>query len=68
MRKLYRSRTERRIAGLCGGISEFYDLDPNLVRLCAVLLAVLTGGIPLLITYLAGWAIVPYSDEPKGPS
>jgi phage shock protein C len=64
MRKLYRSRNEKKIAGICGGISRLYDLDPNLVRLCAVLLCLLTGVIPLIITYMVGWAIVPYAEEP----
>lgn len=33
MKKLYRSRRERMICGVCGGIAEYFDLDPSLVRL-----------------------------------
>ena len=32
MKKLYRSRRERMICGVCGGIAEYFDLDPSLVR------------------------------------
>ena len=38
MKTLYRSRTSRYISGVCGGIGEYFNIDPNLVRLGAVLL------------------------------
>ena len=43
-RKLYRSRTDRRIAGVCGGLAAYFNIDPTLVRLLAVLGLVLVGG------------------------
>ncbi|MFC1893333.1 PspC domain-containing protein [Chloroflexota bacterium] len=36
-RKLYRSRTERRIWGVCGGLAEYFDVDPTIVRVIAVM-------------------------------
>ena len=64
-----RSRDDRWIAGVCGGIAARTGLDPNLVRVLAVLLAVF-GHLVGLIAYLAAWALVPEErtevDEP-GP-
>lgn len=50
-RKLYRSQTERMIGGVCGGLAEFLDLDPTLVRLGFVALALL-GGHGLLLYFI----------------
>jgi phage shock protein C len=62
MKRIYRSQTDKKVAGIFGGVAEVYDLDPSLVRLLAVFAGVVTGFVPLLITYLVGWAILP-----KGP-
>jgi len=59
-KRLYRSRRERMIAGVCGGIGEYVGLDPTLVRLLFVLLAI-TGGSGLLV-YLIMMVIIP--EEP----
>jgi len=42
-KRLYRSRTDRMIAGVCGGIADYFGIDPTLVRVAAVLLAVANG-------------------------
>ena len=59
MKKLYISKTEKKIFGVCGGIGETYDIDPTLVRLVAVFLCIATAIIPVVLTYLAAWIIVP---------
>ena len=59
MRKLYLSKKDSKIFGVCGGIGETYDIDPTLVRLIAVFLCLASWIIPLLLTYLAAWIIVP---------
>ena len=59
MRKLYLSGKHKKIFGVCGGIGETYDIDPTLVRLIVVFLCIATGVVPLLLTYLAAWIIVP---------
>ena len=61
-KRIYRSRTDRQLAGLCGGIGSYADLDPVLVRLVVVAATCLTGFIPGIVAYLFGWIIVP--DEP----
>lgn len=59
MKKLYRSKRNRIIAGVCGGIGEYLDVDPTLVRLLWVLLSFQGIGI---IVYVIAWVIVP--EEP----
>jgi len=59
MRKLYISKTENKIFGVCGGIGETYDIDPTLVRLAMVFLCFATAILPVLLTYLTAWIIVP---------
>jgi phage shock protein C len=65
-RKLYRSRNDSRIAGVCGGLGEYLDIDPTLVRLIFVLLA-LTGGHGVLL-YIILWLIVPYPAQTLVPA
>jgi phage shock protein C len=59
-RKLYRSRDDRIISGVCGGLGEFFGIDPTLIRIIFILLLIF-GGSGLII-YLVMWLIVP--DEP----
>jgi len=56
-RKLYRSKSNRQVAGVCGGLAEYFNLDPTLIRVLFVILAVLGGSGVIL--YLAMWIIVP---------
>ena len=56
-RKLYRSKTNRRLGGVCGGLAQYFNLDVTLIRVLFVLLAVLGGSG--LILYVAMWIIVP---------
>ena len=59
MRKLYLSREDSKIFGVCGGIGQTYDIDPTLVRLAVVFLCFASGILPLLLTYIIAWVIVP---------
>jgi len=59
MKKLYRSKKNRLIAGVCGGIGEYLDVDPTLIRLLWVLLSLEGIGIP---GYIIAWIIIP--EEP----
>ena len=58
MKKLYRSQTDRKIAGICGGLGEIYGLDSNLIRIVFVFVALITHVIPLVVTYLIAWLIL----------
>ena len=59
MKKLYLSRKDSMIFGVCGGIGESYNIDPTLVRLAMVFLCLASGILPLVLTYIIAWAIVP---------
>jgi phage shock protein C len=56
-RKLYRSKTNRQLAGVCGGLAEHFNLDATLIRVLFVVLAVLGGSG--LVLYVAMWIIIP---------
>jgi len=56
--KLRRSQTNRVIAGVCGGLGEFFGINAFWFRL-AFLIALVPGGIPGLLIYLLCWIIVP---------
>lgn len=58
-RKLTRSRSDRKIGGICGGLGQFFRVDPTLLRLGLVFLCLLTGIVPLALAYLVGWVIIP---------
>jgi phage shock protein C len=60
-KRLYRSRKDYMIAGVCGGIDEYFDVDSTLVRLLAVLV-VLLGGAGIIV-YLIAWIIIPKNPE-----
>ncbi len=64
-KRLYRSQTERMIAGVCGGLAEYFDVDPVFMRLAFVLLAFLTGVGFLLYPLL--WIIMPEQDSLDRP-
>ena len=59
MKKLYRSVENKKIAGICGGIAEVYSIDPSLLRLAFVFVCLATGMVPLVVTYVVGWIVVP---------
>jgi phage shock protein PspC (stress-responsive transcriptional regulator) len=56
-RKLHRSHTNRLVAGVCGGLGEYFNIDATLIRVLFVVFTVF-GGAGLII-YLAMWIIVP---------
>lgn len=61
MRRLYRSHTNRILAGVCGGLGKYFNLDPVLIRLIWLIL-ILFGGIGLVL-YVIGWLIIPAEED-----
>jgi len=59
MKRVYRSRTDKKIFGVCGGIGEAYNLDPNVIRIVVVFLALATGLLPMVITYVVARFLMP---------
>jgi phage shock protein PspC (stress-responsive transcriptional regulator) len=60
MDKLYRSKKNRIIAGVCGGISEYFNVDPTLIRLLWLLISIMGGSG--VLAYIIAWIIIP--EEP----
>lgn len=63
-KRLYRSRTDRKIGGVCGGIAQYFNIDPTFIRIVWVVL-ILGAGVGLL-AYLICWIVIPL--EPAGTS
>ncbi|HEY3362273.1 MAG TPA: PspC domain-containing protein, partial [Methanosarcina sp.] len=61
MNKLYRSKKNKIIAGICGGIGEYFKVDPTLIRLLWVLISVMGMGSGV-VAYIIAWIIIP--EEP----
>jgi phage shock protein C len=58
-RPLRRSRTDRMIAGVCGGLAHHFGLDVSLVRVLYVLLSILSVGFPGTLVYIILWIVIP---------
>ena len=67
-RRFLRSRTNRVLAGVCGGIAEYYGSDATAVRLLTVLIAVFTGIFPLLFLYLIAAVLIPDRVDGTAPT
>ena len=59
-KRLYRSRAERMIGGVCGGLAEYFDVDPVLIRV--IFVAITLGGGFGVIAYIILWIVVPQED------
>jgi phage shock protein C len=67
-RKLMRSRAERKIAGVCAGFAEYFDLDVTVVRVVWLIVALFGGGG--ILAYIIAWIVMPEEPEyvPVAPS
>jgi len=69
MKKLYRSKDNKVVAGILGGIGEYFNIDPVVIRLLFIFLAFATGVFPFLVAYLVALFVVPkrpaHSDAVK---
>ncbi len=59
---LRRSRSNRTVAGVVGGLAEYFDIDPTLARALFVIGSIVSAAFPGLIVYVALWVIIP--EEP----
>jgi len=60
-KKLYRSKKDSVIAGVCGGIAEYFELDSTLIRLLFILIVFLGGAG--VVAYIIAWIIIPPNPE-----
>lgn len=63
MKKLYRSEDNKILGGVLGGVAEYYTIDPVIIRLLAVLIAVVTGIVPFALVYLLGVIAIPKQNQ-----
>lgn len=61
MKKLYKSRNDKMICGVCGGLAKYLEMDPTVVRLITVVLGLAVGGG--IIAYIIAAVIMPFEDE-----
>jgi phage shock protein C len=59
MKRLYRSVSDKKLGGVCGGLGDYMNADANLIRLVFVLLLLVTGFLPFGLTYIVAWIILP---------
>ena len=57
-KKLFRSRHNRMLAGVCGGLADYFNIDPTLMRVITIVLA-FTPFVPVIIIYLLLWLLIP---------
>ena len=63
--RLVRSRSGKRIAGVCGGLADYFDVDPTLVRLTWVVVSIVAGAVVFgIVAYLIAWFIIPSAPLP----
>ena len=58
-KRLYLSRGDKKIGGVCGGLAEYFEIDPTVVRLAVVIISIFTAIIPVALAYVIAWMIVP---------
>lgn len=62
MKKLYRSKTEKRIAGVCGGLAQYLNVNVSIIRIAWALISIFTSGVPGTLVYIICAMIIP--EEP----
>lgn len=65
-RKLRRSRRDRQIAGVVGGLAEYLGVDPTLLRVAYVVGSIVSAAFPGILVYLLLWFLIPEADEASG--
>lgn len=63
-KKLYRSRTDKMLGGVCGGLAAHFHIDSTIVRLIWTLIVIFTGLVPGVLVYLLALIIVPEEKSP----
>jgi phage shock protein C len=62
-RKLTRSSRHKIIAGVCGGLAEYFDLDPTVVRVAYVLISIISVAFPGILAYIILMFVMPPPDQ-----
>ena len=62
-KRLYKSEEDKVFAGVIGGVAEYFDMDPTILRLLYILIAVMTGLVPAVLGYIIAALIVPHKPK-----
>jgi len=62
-KKLYRSKKNKMLAGICGGLGEYFDIDPTLIRVVWLLVVIFTGIFPGVVAYIIGIFVIPPAPD-----
>jgi phage shock protein C len=65
-RPLRRSRTNRQIAGVVGGLAEYFRVDPTLLRVIYVVGSIVSAAFPGLLVYILLWVLIPETEDSAG--
>jgi phage shock protein C len=68
-RRLMRSVVDSKIAGVCGGFAEYFNVDPTVMRILVVFVTIATGLLPGIVAYVVAWILMPqapYLSSPAG--
>lgn len=61
-KRLTRSTDDRMLAGVAGGLAEYFEIDPTIVRLIFAIIALFSGGVAGIVIYLILWVIMPEAN------
>jgi phage shock protein C len=61
MKRLYRSKKDRMLGGVCAGLGEHFDIDPTVIRLVWAVITVISIGTGVLV-YILAWILIPEED------
>jgi len=59
MKRLYRSRRNKKLAGVCAGLGDYFEIDPSIIRLLVLIIGVFTAVVPIIIAYFIAAIIIP---------
>jgi len=63
-KRLMRSSTDSKIGGVCGGLAEYFDADPGIVRILVTLITIASGFVFGVLSYVVAWVILPLAPAP----
>src|ERR1700737_2134810 len=63
-KRLMRSSTDSKVGGVCGGLAEYFEADPGVVRILVTLLTIASGFVFGVLSYLVAWVILPLAPTP----
>ncbi|WP_438434096.1 PspC domain-containing protein [Gorillibacterium sp. sgz500922] len=67
MNKLYRSRRDKKLAGVCGGLAEWLNVDATLLRVVVIITAIFSTGFPVILIYFIASLVIPKEPGPYDP-